>query len=97
MPQHVLSASSCSFALADLDPIKYVVPLVHPSPQRYGITGHTWRIVSLYRAATALCLHIYAITLYLVPKRYIVRRHYISPYRPVISTQLYRNVYWLHG
>jgi len=66
-----------------------MVPLAHPSPQRYGITMQTWRIIIIIPP----CLHSYTITLYLVTQRYIIRRHYFSPHHPVVPTQLYHNVF----
>jgi len=49
MPGHVLSAKYRSFAWADLDPSKFMIPLAHPSQQRYGITVQIWRTIISYR------------------------------------------------
>ena len=56
-------------------------------PQRYGMTVKTWRIIIILPP----CLPSYTVTLYLVPKRYIIWRQNVSPYRPMMSRQLYHN------
>ena len=78
MPGHFLSAKNCSFALADLDPHLILGSFSprEPTALRYNCADIACQyIIPRY-------LHIYTITLYLVPWRHITRHHNISPYHP---------------
>jgi len=88
MPQHVILAKNCSFAWMDLDPYLTHASFSPPKP-----TTRWYKCVDMAHHYIILrCLHSYTITLSLVPQSHNTWHHNVSPYHPIMPTQLYHNV-----